>query len=93
MQNSVKCFAQVQVDVISCSSLSTEHCNSIIKSHHVCHAFDEAVLVTVKKNTGKNKGEEKEEIIVRNKKGNIAHGQNREENLMSNDYQTLLVYV
>ena len=42
-------------------------------------------LVTVQENIGKNKVEEKEEIIMRNKKGNIACGQNREENLMSND--------
>lgn len=33
MQDSVKCFAQDQVDDVSCSSLTHWHCNPITEGH------------------------------------------------------------
>lgn len=48
MQDCVKCFAQVQIDDISCSCFI--HCNSIIKGHQVCQTWlilGEAMSVTI----------------------------------------------
>jgi len=39
MQDSVKCFAQGQVDNISCSSSIHWNCNSILKGPHLCQAW------------------------------------------------------
>ena len=39
MWDSVKCFAQVQVNDVSCSSFVHWCCNSIIKVHQVCQAW------------------------------------------------------
>ena len=38
VQDSIKCFAQVQVDDISCSSLIHQHRNPVIKGHQICQA-------------------------------------------------------
>ncbi|KAK4813652.1 hypothetical protein QYF61_014951 [Mycteria americana] len=38
MQDSVKCFAQVQADDISCSSLIHQRCNAVVEGHQICQA-------------------------------------------------------
>ncbi|PKU42978.1 hypothetical protein llap_6739 [Limosa lapponica baueri] len=35
MQDSIKCFAQVHVDVLSCSSLIHQHSNPVIEGHQI----------------------------------------------------------
>ena len=35
-QDSVICFAQVQVDDIHCSSLIHQHSNPIVEGHQIC---------------------------------------------------------
>ena len=47
MRDSVKYFAQVQVDDISCSSLVHQRCNPIVEGHQICQAqfaLSEAML-------------------------------------------------
>ena len=38
MQDSVKCFAQIQVDDVSCSSLIHHHCKPVLEGHQTCQA-------------------------------------------------------
>lgn len=48
VQESTEHFAQVQEDAVSCSFLIHWCCNSILKSHQICHigfAISEAMLV------------------------------------------------
>ena len=47
LRDSVKCFAQVQVDDIGCSSLTHQSCNLIVEGHQICQAWfalSEAIL-------------------------------------------------
>jgi len=39
MGSSDKCFAEVQVDDVSCSSLTHQHCNPVAEGHQICHAL------------------------------------------------------
>ena len=48
MWDNVKCFAQVPVDDVSCSSLIHQCCNPIVDSYQICQAqfaLSEAMLV------------------------------------------------
>jgi len=38
MQDSVKRFAQVQADDVTCSSLIHQCCNSVVAGHQICQA-------------------------------------------------------
>lgn len=44
IQDSVKCFAQNQVDV-NCSSINHECCNPIIEGHQICQAQQELLFL------------------------------------------------
>ncbi|KAK4821251.1 hypothetical protein QYF61_016550 [Mycteria americana] len=47
VRNIVKCFVQVQVDDINCSSLHHQRCNPIVEDHQICparFALSEAML-------------------------------------------------
>jgi len=39
MRDSVKCFAQAQVDDTSYSSLAHQHSNTMIEGHQICQAL------------------------------------------------------
>jgi len=50
VRDSVKCFAQLQADDVSCSSLIHQHCNPVVEGHQICQvqfALSKAMLAVI----------------------------------------------